>query len=199
MTLKKDAEGPLGLAAVALDAELSRFEQTVRELNALTITTEKGLQRARRRLEQCGEHEEKLGGALQAFAAAMKETQDRQQRCMEGTITAAKRIEGRFHSRSELLERMKVLGERAREINDPVTAAMSGGEDDAAKTLLTSLKAVSDLTATIISEADALARAAKEGDWHDIERDTDALKQQLQAARNKIVAAQRDVAERAPS
>lgn len=198
MTTKKENADPLTAAASALDAELARFEQTVRDLAATTITTEKGLQRARRRLEECGGHEETLSAALQGFAAAMQTTQARQHKCMEGTLEAAKRIEERFTSRAALLERMRDLGDRAKTINEPVASAM-GSDPSAPDALLTTLKAVSDLTADIISEADALQKAAKDSEWHDIERDTDALKQQLQAARNKIVAAQRNVAERAPS
>jgi hypothetical protein len=199
-TRTKDGAGPLSLAAAALEAELGRYEQLVRDLGGTTITSDKTLQRARRSLEDCGSLEQSLSAALQGFAQAMQATQDRQQSCMEATVAAARRVEARFHARGALLERMKVLGERAREINEPVVAAINAGADGgAAEPLLSTLQTASDLTASIISDAEALQRAAKDDDWVDIERDTDALKQQLQAARNKILAAQRQVASRSPS
>jgi hypothetical protein len=198
----KKSEGALTAAAAAFDAALTRFEAASEELERMEIVSEKSLQRARRALEGCAEQEQELSAHLQAFAAAMQTSQARQQKCMEATVAAANRIKARFDERNALLERVAALGLRAREINDPVVAAMEqdakeGGAPTAA--LLTSLEEFGANTDAIIAEADSLMRAAKDSDWEDIERDAHTLKQQLMSALNKVRVIQRNIATRAPS
>ncbi len=193
----KTAEGPLTRAAAALESEIGRYEEALKEIATTPIHTEKALHRARLRLEQCAELEQRLGVALQAFADAMRETQGRQQKGMDASREAAQRIEQRFASRSALLGRMQGLADQARGIGEPVNAVSSAGADDAQ--LLKSLQEAGDLTSAAISEADGLLQAAKADEWNDIERDTETLKAQLQAARNKLLLAQRTVAGRSPS
>lgn len=202
-TRSKDSESRLTQTAATLDAEIARFEQLVKELDTSSITSEKTLHRAAGKLEESAAIQQRLGSALQAFAEAMQEMQERQQRCVEATREAAQRVEQRFAGRNALLQRVQALGERAREINAPVAAAMapSAGEDAAPDTtkVLSSLEAVLALTASAIDEADAVQRAAKDEEWSDIERDTGNLKQQLQSVRNKVLTTQRSVAARAAS
>jgi hypothetical protein len=197
----KESEGPLTRAAVTLETELLHYEQGVKELGTTAITSEKSLHRARIGLERCAELERRLGAALQSFAEAMQETQNRQQQYIATSREAAERVQQRFNERNALLERMKVLGEHAKELNEPVAAAMTAGSEEASPTskLLSSLEAVGERTASVIDEADALQRAARDDEWLDIERETGTLKQQLQSARNKVLIAHRNVAGRSPS
>ena len=90
--------------------------------------------------------------------------------------------------------------ERVDVINEPVAAVISGKEENRSPMeLLKSLEDVGALTEAVIAEADAVHKLAQDGDWQDIARDTDTLKQQLQSARNKVLVAQRNIAARAPS
>jgi hypothetical protein len=118
---------------------------------------------------------------------------------MDATAEGTAKIKARFEERMALLERVAALGQSAQEINQPVAAVLEGGEDKPAAELLRSLDEVGARTEAVIAEADAVQRAAQEGDWLDIARDADTLKQQLQSARNKVLIAQRNVAGRAPS
>lgn len=196
----KTAQGPLAAAASALENELRRYEDTVAELQKLPLTSDKTLQRARKVLEECAGHQEKLAALLPAFAQAMQDAQARQQQCMDVTAEGTSKIKTRFEERMALLERVAALGQRAQDINEPVAAVMSGKEENRSPIeLLKSLEDVGTLTEAVIAEADAVHRLAQEGDWQDIARDTDALKQQLQSARNKVLVAQRNIAARAPS
>jgi hypothetical protein len=190
---------PLAAAAAALETELGRYEATSAELDSLPLTSDKTLQRARKVLEECAAHQERLAVLLPAFAQAMQVAQARQQECMEVTARGTAKIKTRFEERMALLERVALLGQSAQEINEPVAAVLEGGEEKAPAELLKSLDEVGARTEAVIAEADAVQRAAQEGDWLDIARDADALKQQLQAARNKVLIAQRNVASRAPS
>ena len=195
----KTTQGPLAAAAAALESELRRYEETAAELDKLPLTSDKTLQRARKVLEQCAAHQEQLAVLLPAFAHAMQAAQGRQQECMDVTARGTSRIKARFEERVALLERVAALGQRAQGINEPALAVMSDEGERTPAELLRSLEDVGTRTDAAIAEADAVHRAAEDGQWLDIARDTDALKQQLQSARNKVLVAQRSVATRAPS
>lgn len=195
----KNPGGPLALAAAALENELRRYDETAADLEKMALTSDKTLQRARKVLEECAAHQERLSTLLPEFAQAMQIAQAKQQECMETTARATARIKERFENRMALLERVAALGQRAQEINGPVAAVMEGDGEKKPAELLKSLEEVSARTEAVIAEASEVHAAAQSGDWQDIARDTDALRQQLQSARNKILVAQRSVAERAPS
>jgi hypothetical protein len=195
----KTPPGPLASAATALETEIRRYEETSAELDSLSLTSDKTLQRARKTLEECAAHQERLAVLLPAFAQAMGAAQAKQQACMDLTARATLKMKTRFEERMALLERVALLGQRAQEINEPVAAVLEGGDDKSAPDLLRSLEEVGSRTEAVIAEADALHRSAQEGEWLDIARDADTLKQQLQSARNKVLIAQRNVASRAPS
>lgn len=197
----KTPDGPLKTAAAALEAELRHYEETAAELDRLELNSEKTLQRARRVLEACASHQEKLATLLPTFAAAMQAAQARQQECMDVTARGTSKIKERFEQRMALLERVAALGERAQHINEPALAVINGGDDRqrTATELLASLDDVGSRTDAAIAEADEVHRAAQEGEWVDIARDADGLRQQLRSARNKVLVAQRRVASGAPS
>jgi chromosome segregation ATPase len=197
MTQKNLAE--LSQAAQRLEQELARFEELASELRR-PLNSEKSLQRARQSLEACSRCEAKLAEHLHAFADAMQTLQARQQRCMELVRTGAEHIQARHQERTTLLERVSSLGTRAREVSEPLSAissedAASGDSPD----LLASIREVCTRLEIVIADADAVAEAAQQGDWTDIARDAQALKQQLQAVRSRVLLGQRQIAGRAPS
>ncbi|MFO0741922.1 MAG: hypothetical protein U0270_38855 [Labilithrix sp.] len=191
--------GPLAAAAAALENELRRYEETSAELEKLALTSEKTLQRARKVLEECASHQEKLATLLPEFAQAMQAAQAKQQECMEVTARGTARIKERFEDRMALLERVAALGQKAQDINGPVAAVVETEGERTPAELLKALEEVGARTEAVIAEAASVHEAAEGADWQDIARDTDALRQQLQSARNKILVAQRNVAARAPS
>jgi chromosome segregation ATPase len=196
----KKAGGPLTSAAGALESEIKRFEELVAELGRLGVNSEKSLGRARQLLEEVAGYEQRLGTHLREFSEAMQRSQERQERAMKQALESAERIRQRHEARSQLLDRVNALGERARDINEPMAALSADASDpENAQEVLSSVKEVSVRLDQVIEEAAALAAAAREADWVDIGRDADVLKQQLQAARNKLQLAERSAAARAPS
>lgn len=200
MAPSKKSEGALVKAATALENELARYEENVEGARRLEISSEKGLQKSKTILEACAATEQRMREHLQAFAAAMQDMQKRQQACVEETVAAAKRIEERIHDRAALLERFGQLGARAREVDEPVQAVMQRKAEGAKEEeLLGALTEVIARTDSVLGDADAVAKDAQGRGWDDIAREATALKQQLLSARNKVMQAQRDMANRAPS
>jgi chromosome segregation ATPase len=197
---EKKPPGPLTVAANALEGEIQRFEELVTELGRLGVNSEKSLGRARLLLEEVAGYDQRLGAYLREFAEAMQRSQERQERAMQRALENAERIRQRHEARRRLLERVNALGERAREINEPMAAlGAEVGDPSNARVVLDSIKEVSARLDQVIEEAMTLAAAAREADWVDIGRDADALRQKLQAVRNKLELAARSAAARAPS
>lgn len=200
MSQNKAAEGRLVTVARALEGEVARYEQSLAELGRAEIVSEKTLLRAGRSLEACAEHQQRLAAHLQAFAAAMGEIQARQEKCIAATGEAMHHVKARHEARADLLVRVAALGAQAREINEPIEGLATTPEEPAVSAnVLGSLEEVRSKTEAVIAEASALRTLAKEGAWHDIERDTDALQQKLEDARNKMLRIHRTIAARAPS
>jgi hypothetical protein len=196
--MNKKPEGSLLDAARALQEDLNRFETISAELSRAPINSEKSLQRARQTLESCCEQEAKLADSLRGFAAAMQEMQLTQQRCMEMTAEATQRIQQRQEQRMALRERLVRVGESAREVSLPV-AELPEESATIPVEMLASLQEVERRLSAVIGEAAEISEIAQRDEWADVERDIQALSQQLQAVRNRVLLCQRKVASRAPS
>jgi chromosome segregation ATPase len=196
--MSKTVESPLLIAARTLSDDLQHFEQLSAELGRLVINSEKSLQRARKGLAECSEHEAKLAESLRGFAGAMQAMQAMQQRCMEQTALATERIKQRQEERAQLQQRMKSLGDNAREVSAPVDA-LPDGSDTVPAEALAPLQEVARRLELVIADAAEVTELARRGEWADLERDTHALEQQLQSARNRVLLGLRKLASDAPS
>ena len=191
----------LASAAAALEAETQAYLKTIAELERVEVTSEKTMQRARRALEQCAKHEYSHAHLLPELAKAMQALQREQQSCIDATARSAASLKDRFENRQALLQRVSALGERAREINEPIATLMQAQpeEEKPSPDMMTSLGEVLKRTEAVIAEAEELQRLAKDSSWVDLSEDADTLKQQLLSARNKVLLVQRKLASGAPS
>lgn len=196
MSRKPDTS--LSKAAAALEAELAHFEDLLLDLKS-PVNSEKALQRARHRLEECSACEEKLAENLRAFAEAMQVMQARQQECMQLLGERAEGVQARFADRNTLVSRINQLGQQARAVAEPITSIDESAWSSPTPELLSSVAEMSSRLEAVIEEAAAVAASAKEADWADVARDADALRQQLTAMRGKLILGQRKLASRAPS
>jgi len=200
--MTKSTESPLVVAVRQLDADLRRFEQLSAELGRSAINSDKSLQRASHMLEACSVHEGKLAESLRGFAEAMQGVERLQHECMEATAAAAKRISERHTQRSKLQERLQLLGENARAVSAPVTelkASDAAGSSSGSSHMLGPLGEVERRLEAVIAEAAELCELSRQGDWADLERDTQALREQLQALRNRVLLTRRKLSSDAPS
>jgi DNA repair exonuclease SbcCD ATPase subunit len=196
--MSKSTESPLIAAVSQLDADLRRFEQLSLELGRSPINSEKSLQRARQALEACSSHETKLAESLRAFAEAMQGVQKIQHACMDATAQAAKRISERHAERAQLQDRLAALGESARAVSAPVTE-LPESDGSPSSQMLGPLGEVERRLEAVIAEASELCELSRQGDWADLERDTQSLREQLQALRNRVLLTRRKLVSDAPS
>jgi hypothetical protein len=196
--MSKVQESPLVIAARQLASELERFETLSTELGRMVINSDKSLERARRGLEACAEHEGKVAQSLQAFAEALQQTQAAQLGCIEVARAAAGRVQERQAQRADLQRRLAELGQNAREVTAPMSS-LPEGSAGMSSDMLGPLQEVERRLDAVIAEAGDVYHAAQRDDWNDLQRDTQALQHQLQALRNKMLLLRRKLAETAAS
>lgn len=199
--MSKNQESPLLSAARALAENVSRFETLSQELSRLPVSSDKSLQRARQALQACSEHEAKHAQSLRAFAEAMQALQESQRHCMDVTAEAAARVQKRQEQRTLLEERLALLGASAREVSQPV-AALFGAPGEApgeSPDLMAPLAEVERRLDGVIGDASSLCDAARADEWHDLEHDTQSLREQLQALRNRVLIMRRKLSQVASS
>ncbi len=181
---------PLSAAAAEFERELARYEKIAAELARTPVRSQKTLVRNQKLLTESAECEQELGVRLRALLEAMNGSRDKQQQAMEQTLAAARSLETRAVEFTALLERVAALGTRARETSEPAVQALEEskqGEPGAA--LMRSLEQLGDRMQTIIREADQIGRDAEAGEWPEVARDVQSLKQQVIAAHGKLVQA----------
>ena len=196
--MSKATESPLLAAARQLDEDLRRFQTLSQELSRAPINSEKTLQRAGQLLEACSAHESKLVESLSAFAQAMQSVQQIQQTCMAAIGEGTARVAERHAQRLELQQRVTQLGVGARAASAPV-ADLPELDAPTSSQMLAPLGEVERRLGAVIDEAAEVSALAQHGDWSDLQRDTQSLREQLQALRNRVLLMRRKLGTEAPS
>jgi hypothetical protein len=196
--MTKHSESPLLAAARQLDEDLRRFQTLSQELSQGPINSEKTLRRAGQLLEACSAHESKVLESLSAFGQAIQTVQQVQQACMEAVGQGTARVAARHAERLALQERVAQLSAGARAASEPV-AALPGLDAPTSSQMLAPLAEVERRLGVVIDEAAEVSTLAQQGDWNDLLRDTQSLREQLQSLRNRVLLMRRKLGSDAPS
>ncbi len=198
MPRSKDSE--LLTAAAALEEEISAFADLAAQTKRESLDTDRSMSRAARALADSAAFPQRIEGRLKALVAVIDVLRTRQEESVATLLDVAHTVEQRAKSRDTLLQRFGKLGESAVLVNELACELSTRGREGAPSSevleLLTSLDARME---SVIAEALAIVRAATAEVWPEIERQADGLRQQVQAARNKLTLVQRSVARGAPS
>jgi hypothetical protein len=101
---------------------------------------------------------------------------------------------------ASLLEQFASLGERAKDVIEPVARILEQKASGAVPAdLLAPLEEVKQRMNAVLEDAAQIVEKAEAQGWPDVARDAKALRQQVQAALNKVTLAQKNVAARSPS
>ncbi len=193
-------DSPLVVAAAALDEELRRYDALADEAKRATINSGKTLLRAVALVNESNEKSEIIQEKLRALVTQIEEARVRQVESLNALLQAAERAQARSEQHDALVKRFAALGDSARQVQtlaaDLDTKRREGSNEGE---ILSGLGDVEAQISAVVAEADALATLAEEQDWADLHRQADAARQQILSIKNKLAAARRDAATRAPS
>ncbi len=183
-------DSELTLAADALENELRNFEKLADNVQRAPLGTEKQLGKAAKALNEAAESDAKLVQLAGALLNAITRARTRQQEQATVINARAEEIQARAAELQALMERFSALGRTATELNQHVqtmAASHTGGTmGEKAGTFATALVEVQARMSTVAEEAGTISEDASNRGFVEIARDSDSLRQQLLAARNRI-------------
>src|SRR5258708_18766293 len=187
-------------AAAAIDEELREYDELASEAKRITLDGEKSLARAARVLERSTTSQPRIHEKLRALVTEIETARDRQQRSLEALVEVAHALEARASEFDGLMKRFAEVGFAAQRVNQgtsQLTELKAGGAPE--HELLDGLRALEEQMDGVVASAKELAHDAEQHGWPEIARQADAVRQQVNSANNKLAAAHRSVAARAPS
>lgn len=180
---------PFGESAVTLDVELSKFDSLSKELERLAVESDKGLERGITLVQEINSCRERIEVAMRTMAKALSEVQTRHQSLEALIAERSALVESRRQNADSLFSRFKMLGDMVEKINDKVaelrTNAGEISEEDRQE-IIARLPALDTQMGTLVEEARKLMEEAKGINMQFLERNVDALRKSLLAARNRI-------------
>jgi chromosome segregation ATPase len=185
---RKRDDSPLEVAATRMRDEIERFEALTDQVTKAALTSSKAIDRATELLEEAAQSHGRFGQELTALIAAVSEARDRQAASAERLNTRGESIRERRAQFLALRERFAALGDDAQLIN---TLILEAGTPDPnalgdVTALIGRLGEASERMATVVERAKELGRDAHDVELVDLEREADALRQKVAAARNKV-------------
>jgi hypothetical protein len=197
---KSNAKSRLVAAAAAIDEELGEYDELAREAKRVELNGEKGLTRAAGILEDATKRQPQIQEKLRALVGEIEAAQGRQQQSLDVLVEVSRALANRAAEFEALMTRFAALGESARGINQ-LTSHLSARKNEGApdSELLEGLRALEGRIDVVVADAEGVAKDAEGGDWPDIARQADAIRQQVTSAKNRLTLAHRAVSERAPS
>lgn len=192
----KNARSDLVTAAEALDRELRTFEGLAEAVRKHPLSSQKNLERMAATLKEVTESDDRLSAGIQALLAAINHARERQEAQARAVHARALELQQRAEELGALQQRYAALGVSAGELNalmQQIAARKSEtGASDA--DLAAGLGGLIEKLGQIAGEAKHLTETARERDFVDVMQQADALRQQLQAARNKLAQFQKSLA-----
>jgi chromosome segregation ATPase len=181
--------GGLGEAAETLEATLRRFEELTTGACKIALNSEKNLARAARAINEAAASQERIASALGVLVKHINAAQVRQQTTSERVFARAKEIQERTREFESLMKELISVGEEAGAITSELqrlTENGIGAEQNGKHSLEPVLSSVQQRMTQAAARAQDVERRAREGGMHEVVRHADSLRQQIEAAREKL-------------
>lgn len=182
--------GPVTEAALALERELRRFEQLTASARRVSLDTRKGLERAAMATTEAAQGQERVNGTLGALVQAITAARERHEANAAALQTRGEEIRARADVLGPLYERYAALGDESRVIHQFVQEAASlqreATTQDGIHDLMAAIQGIEERMGKLADAARELGAAAVEASVTDLAEQSDSLRQQVTAARNKI-------------
>jgi len=186
----KPDDSPLVASAQAFNEALKRFAALSDGLRKGKLDSQRNLERAAESLKEVAACEEELQVHAQALTTALAGARDAQQAQAEAVRVRALEIQARGEELTRLMRGFEAIGKDAAGLNASAQqlAARKRTPDEMVKDgeLLAGLDELQERMTAVLDAGETLAADARAADFDDLSRKVDALRQQIQSARNKI-------------
>lgn len=190
MTKTHGRQSELAAAASALEAELKRFEDAAAALAQAPLNSHEAIERAARRTREAADAQARFAERLQALVAQVGEANARQRTAAAAVNERVAAIDARAADHEALAGRFRALGEEARGIHALVQEVTAAGAPpttpERLASLIARLEEIVGRMDAAVDVAQGVSREARSADFVDVERQADALRQQLLSARNRV-------------
>lgn len=171
---------------------MRRFGALVESAGRAALDSGEGLARAAATLQKVAACEEEMQHRAQALSAALTGAREAQETHAQAISARALEVQKRTEDYASLLGRLEGVGNDATDLNavaQRLAAANKIDRQSPPETISPLLSELGELDARmegVAAAAQALAGDARAARFDDLARKTDALKQQLLAARNRV-------------
>ncbi len=187
-------------AATALDDELRAFDEIARQAREQRMNSQKTLSRTAAVLSESVAARDRIEAGVRRLVAEIGQAQQRQEASVQALVDVATELERRTKNREALLTRFAGLGASAARVNTMAADLATRRNEGAAEAeVLDLLREIEGQMTQVAAEADELTEIAEKDEWPEIARQGDAVRQQVNAAKNKLATAKRNIASGAPS
>lgn len=184
-----DQPESLTLASSALEKELARSDELARAARKIPLNSQKNIERASRALTEAAKSHEQAGQYVFALVAAVARARQLQEATAGEIHAQALEVQRRIAQLGVLARRFAELGREASALGamvEDAVRARKASKDAAGPGAAPLLDEVHARMAQVLEGATDLTLAAKTDGLVDVARDADAIRQQVQAAKNKL-------------
>jgi chromosome segregation ATPase len=184
--------GEVEAAARELETALAGLERATAAAARIRLISQRNVGKAAQAVTDAAACQPSIAAGIQRMLAALNGARDRNARSVDELSAISERVRARGEECGALQLRFAELGEAARTTTAAI-AALSGPEAAALVRAdkLARINAIEQQLAALVEDAGALARSARAAEIDDIAKQAESLRQQVQAARNKVTLLQR--------
>ena len=191
MTLEStDLLSPFGQSAVALDRELAKFESLSQELDRTSVQSDKGYEKALTLSKEINACRERMESGMRTLGQTLNAVQQSQEQAEKVIAARLVTIEERRQQVDSLSARFRSLGAMVHQINATVGEVRAQTAEalsvDERSTWMNRLPEFEVHMGTLVEEARKLMEEARSANMASLERNADALRKSLAAARNRV-------------
>jgi hypothetical protein len=173
-------------AVQALDEELERFEQLAHSSQRIPLTTERNLERAAKAINDAAESQKRVGTHITVLIEAIATARQQHDATADKVIARREELEARAELFTTQLGRFAQLGREATEISAFVRQLGEHKGQPPSKETVQQLSDVAGRMERVATAAGELGTEAEAMQMDELARNCDSLKQQVQAALNKV-------------
>lgn len=187
---EREGWGPVTEAALALERELRRFEQLTTTARKVSIDTRKGIERAAQATTEAAQGQERVNATLSALVQAITAARQRHEANAAALQARGEEIRLRAEQMEPLYARYAALGDESRAIHALVQEAAvlqrAATTPEGVHQTVAAIQDIEDRMSNIADSAREVGAAAAQVSLTDLVEQSDALRQQVTAARNKL-------------